>query len=242
MLPIEQHKLLSQDGSSRSQDGSSKQNRRQLTTDTHLELSDSKSFEGNCIEKMTSGSAGAREDGLSKNVGIFHFFSSRSRESILTVQNWIDRLRRYLNREERKTKLVKNHEVTYATIGTHCVAVPTHLFKIILAVNPRRVSGEDVGNEKIDPLPLVMIETFVVPNNKNREKSINSLQRSVRFVEFYSGLDFSGLMEFASSACLAELGRRSAEGKIPRDISSIIGDGSQMPKLIKEVDNIPTIS
>lgn len=131
----------------------------------------------------------------------------------------------------------------YYTIGDHCVAVPTHLFKIIVAVDP---ATNTASSKTQTPLPFVIVAAFVVPNTTylsahlDPVSAVLSCVRSIEYIEFRSGLDFSGIVEYATEQYAAMLMKGSAQRKggsqsRNRTYASVAG-GDQVPELFTSLD------
>ncbi|PFH31810.1 hypothetical protein BESB_023020 [Besnoitia besnoiti] len=103
------------------------------------------------------------------------------------------------------------HEV----VGSRLVAVPTHLFKVVLGVRPRRAGhgrlaakDADAETNSVPPAwapPPVVLGAFVVPNKKieARGSDLSSFRVPLQFVEWISGLDFQGLVAHARENALS---------------------------------------
>ncbi|KAK6588803.1 endonuclease G-like 1 [Cryptosporidium xiaoi] len=85
-------------------------------------------------------------------------------------------------------------KVTYDVIGNKCVSVPTHLFKIILGVRPKKEMKNGV-----DGLPPVVLGSFIMRNapEENRHE-LEEYMVPLRSIEISTGLNFSGIREFAA--------------------------------------------
>ncbi|KAF7458943.1 Nuc1p like endonuclease G [Cryptosporidium felis] len=91
-------------------------------------------------------------------------------------------------RSDLKDTPVEN--VTYKVIGNKLVSAPTHLFKIILAVNPKKIQD--------NPIPPVAFSSFVMRNAPEEKRyPLEEYIVPLKSIEATSGLDFSGLEEFA---------------------------------------------
>lgn len=91
--------------------------------------------------------------------------------------------------------------VTYKVIGDKLVSAPTHLFKVILAVNPKKVQDNN--------LPPVAFGSFIMNNEpENKRYLIHDYMVPLRSIEIVTGLDFSGLKEFAIDYLKANLSRK----------------------------------
>ncbi|KEP62446.1 UNVERIFIED_CONTAM: DNA/RNA non-specific endonuclease [Hammondia hammondi] len=130
---------------------------------------------------------------------------------------------------ERATPLHMHYEV----IGPRLVPVPTHLFKVILAVGPRRAkhgqrqgSGDAVGSrapasaeeERVTlDLPPVTMGAFVIPNEKiDTTQDLRAFRVPLEFVEWISGLEFKGLVDYARERARATLPKEDASFGQPR--------------------------
>ncbi|CEM24561.1 unnamed protein product [Vitrella brassicaformis CCMP3155] len=105
----------------------------------------------------------------------------------------------------RPPKRFVRHEV----VGEGHVAVPTHLFKIIMAVRPRDAVMEEEsssGNtargqhQQGTDIPAVCFGVFVMPNGPlYDDRHPKDFQVPLSFVEYHSGLRFDGLLGHALS-------------------------------------------
>lgn len=131
-----------------------------------------------------------------------------------------------------------NSACTYDVIGERCIAVPTHLFKIVLATHPLCLPEQQQPS-----LPSVVLAAFVVPNTNDyaidedmRPILLGSV-RSVEYIEFYSGLDFSGLMQYVAEYFAHMLSVQMAAtplkyGSKTKNLYQPIVGGDQLPQLI----------
>lgn len=148
--------------------------------------------------------------------------------------------------DDEKRKKIENDKIESVVIGDRCVHVPTHLFKIIFCIRPIIDENERYQNDEnkvvdTDTLkrrnkPFVLFQAFVVPNDsKTIGISILDCQRSIRFIEFYSGLNFEGLMDYASDESLNEIARFAQQG-IVTDIGRLmLGDGIELADFIAQL-------
>ncbi|OII75385.1 Nuc1p like endonuclease G [Cryptosporidium ubiquitum] len=104
--------------------------------------------------------------------------------------------------------------VTYQVIGDKLVSVPTHLFKIILAVHPKKIQDND--------LPPIAFGSFVM-NNKPEDKRylIQDYMVPLKSIEIATGLDFSGLKEFAIDYLKTNLSRRDFKKLLNENIDQV---------------------
>lgn len=80
--------------------------------------------------------------------------------------------------------------VTYKVLGDKLVSAPTHLFKIILAVNPKKIKGASI--------PPVSFGSFIMRNEpESKRYLITDYIVPLKSIEIVTGLDFSGIKEFA---------------------------------------------
>ncbi|KAJ1606572.1 Nuc1p like endonuclease G [Cryptosporidium canis] len=91
--------------------------------------------------------------------------------------------------------------VTYKVIGDKLVSVPTHLFKIILAVNPKKVQ-----NNNTQPIAF---GSFIMRNEpENKRYLISDYMVPLKSIEIITGLDFSGIKEFAINYLKANIPKK----------------------------------
>ncbi|KAL3128120.1 DNA/RNA non-specific endonuclease [Cryptosporidium hominis] len=91
--------------------------------------------------------------------------------------------------------------VTYEVIGDKLVSAPPHLFKVILAVNPRKEKDIDV--------PPVAFGSFIMKNEPESERHlITEYMVPLKSIEISTGLDFSGLKEFTINYLKANISRK----------------------------------
>ncbi|KAH8584005.1 Nuc1p like endonuclease G [Cryptosporidium sp. chipmunk genotype I] len=91
--------------------------------------------------------------------------------------------------------------VTYKVIGDKLVSVPTHLFKVILAINPKKAQDIDA--------PPVAFGSFIMKNEpESKRYLIADYMVPLKSIEIATGLDFSGLKEFTINYLRANIPRK----------------------------------
>eukprot|EP00918_Siedleckia_nematoides_P052878 GHVU01115438.1.p1 GENE.GHVU01115438.1~~GHVU01115438.1.p1 ORF type:complete len:615 (-),score=71.43 GHVU01115438.1:2534-4378(-) len=102
-------------------------------------------------------------------------------------------------------------KVTYEVIGARQIAAPTHTFKVVFATGARKKQLPPLFPDQHEPakdslvpskdLPPVAIAAFIVPNSPERnDYPLEQFQVPLGGLEILSGLDFSGLLDFAVDA------------------------------------------
>lgn len=91
--------------------------------------------------------------------------------------------------------------VTYKVIGDKLVSAPTHLFKVILAVNPKKIKDAKI--------PPVAFGSFIMRNEpESKRYLLTDYIVPLKSIEVVTGLDFSGIKEFTINYLKANIPKK----------------------------------